>query len=44
MLVESRAVRHPAYDDAVVRTPTLIGLTADDADVYETECFGRWPT
>ncbi len=40
VLVESRAVRHPAYDDAVVRTPTLIGLTADDADVYETECFG----
>ncbi len=38
--VESRAVQHPAYDDAVVRTPTLIGLTADDAEVYESECFG----
>jgi phenylacetic acid degradation protein paaN len=38
--VESRAVRHPAYDDAVVRTPTLIGLSATDADVYENECFG----
>jgi phenylacetic acid degradation protein paaN len=38
--VESRSVRHPAYDDAVVRTPTLIGLSAADADVYETECFG----
>jgi phenylacetic acid degradation protein paaN len=38
--VESRAVRHPAYDDAVVRTPTLIGLTTADAEVYESECFG----
>jgi phenylacetic acid degradation protein paaN len=38
--VESRSVAHPAYPDATVRTPTLIGLTADDADVYETECFG----
>src|SRR3954452_10493649 len=40
VLVESRAVRHPSYDGAVVRTPTLIGLTADDAAVYESECFG----
>jgi phenylacetic acid degradation protein paaN len=38
--VESRAVKHPAYDGAVVRTPTLIGLEAGDADVYENECFG----
>ncbi len=40
VLVESRTVRHPAYDDAVVRTPMLVGLTADDRDVYESECFG----
>ncbi|HET6697875.1 MAG TPA: phenylacetic acid degradation protein PaaN [Nocardioidaceae bacterium] len=40
VLVESRAVRHPAYDGAVVRTPTLIGLSAGDGDVYESECFG----
>jgi phenylacetic acid degradation protein paaN len=40
VLVESRVVQHPAYDDAVVRTPTLIGLSAADADVYESECFG----
>jgi acyl-CoA reductase-like NAD-dependent aldehyde dehydrogenase len=33
-------VQHPAYDDAVVRTPTLIGLTAEDSSVYENECFG----
>ena len=40
VLVESREVRHPAYDGAVVRTPTLIGLSASDASVYESECFG----
>jgi len=40
VLVESRAVQHPAYDGAVVRTPTVISLSADDADVYEQECFG----
>ena len=40
VLVESREVKHPAYDDAVVRTPTLIGLSAKDSDVYESECFG----
>jgi phenylacetic acid degradation protein paaN len=38
--VESRAVTHPAFEKAVVRTPTLIGLSAGDADVYQTECFG----
>jgi phenylacetic acid degradation protein paaN len=38
--VASRVVQHPSYADATVRTPTLIGLTAADADVYETECFG----
>ena len=36
----SRAVTHPAYADATVRTPTVIGLTAEDSDVYESECFG----
>ncbi len=40
VLVESREVRHPAFDGAVVRTPTLIGISADDASVYESECFG----
>ena len=38
--VASRTVTHPSYPDATVRTPTIIGLTAADADVYETECFG----
>jgi acyl-CoA reductase-like NAD-dependent aldehyde dehydrogenase len=40
VLVASRTVAHPAYPDATVRTPTLIGLTASDSDVYESECFG----
>jgi phenylacetic acid degradation protein paaN len=38
--VASRTVTHPSYPDATVRTPTLIGLTAADSDVYESECFG----
>ncbi len=40
VLVASREVRHPAYDGATVRTPMLVGLTAEDADVFEAECFG----
>ncbi len=40
VLVESRAVSHPAFEGAVVRTPTIVGLSRDDADVYEAECFG----
>ena len=41
VLVASRTVTHPAYADATVRTPTLVGLSAaKDADVYESECFG----
>jgi phenylacetic acid degradation protein paaN len=40
VLVESRAVAHPSYDQAVVRTPTLVALSVDDSEVYESECFG----
>jgi phenylacetic acid degradation protein paaN len=40
VLVASRAVTHPAYADATVRTPALVSLTAADSDVYEAECFG----
>jgi phenylacetic acid degradation protein paaN len=40
VLIASREVKHPAFDGAVVRTPTMVGLTSKDADVYETECFG----
>jgi len=40
VLVESRAVAHPSYDQAVVRTPTLVALSVQDHKVYEAECFG----
>jgi phenylacetic acid degradation protein paaN len=40
VLVPSRVVEHPAFEDATVRTPTIIGLSVDDAEVYEEECFG----
>ncbi|HET7356559.1 MAG TPA: phenylacetic acid degradation protein PaaN [Nocardioidaceae bacterium] len=40
VLVDSRAVAHPSYDQAVVRTPTLVALSVQDHEVYETECFG----
>jgi len=40
VLVESRAVQHPAFDNAVVRTPTLVKLSTADAATYEQECFG----
>jgi phenylacetic acid degradation protein paaN len=40
VLVASRTVTHPSYADATVRTPAIVGLTAADSDVYETECFG----
>jgi len=38
--VASRSVTHPAFPEATVRTPAVIGLTAADSEVYETECFG----
>jgi phenylacetic acid degradation protein paaN len=40
VVLESRAIQHPAYPDATVRTPTLITLSADDDEVYGRECFG----
>jgi phenylacetic acid degradation protein paaN len=40
VLIPSREVEHPAFEGAVVRTPTMVGLTSKDADVYESECFG----
>ncbi len=40
VVVASREVRHPSYDGATVRTPTVVRLTSADADVYSRECFG----
>lgn len=39
-VLESRAVAHPSYADAVVRTPTIVQLTADDSETYGREWFG----
>ncbi|MGC4748796.1 phenylacetic acid degradation protein PaaN [Micromonospora sp. DT201] len=39
-VLESRAVVHPAYADAVVRTPTIVKLAAGDAETYGREWFG----
>ncbi len=40
VLVESRAVGHPAWPDARVRTPLLVGLSGADEEVFGSECFG----
>ncbi|MEU8222243.1 phenylacetic acid degradation protein PaaN [Kribbella sp. NPDC048915] len=40
VVLPSRAITHPAYPDAVVRTPLLVAIDADDADTYGRECFG----
>ncbi|WP_434741899.1 phenylacetic acid degradation protein PaaN [Micromonospora sp. SH-82] len=39
-VLPSRAVEHPAFPDAVVRTPTLVKLPADAVDTYGREWFG----
>ncbi|MET7819202.1 phenylacetic acid degradation protein PaaN [Micromonospora zamorensis] len=39
-VLESRVVAHPTYADAVVRTPTIVKLAADDAETYGREWFG----
>jgi phenylacetic acid degradation protein paaN len=40
VVLPSRAIKHPAYDDAVVRTPLLVAIDAKDEGVYAKECFG----
>ncbi|MGH8823781.1 MAG: phenylacetic acid degradation protein PaaN [Jiangellaceae bacterium] len=40
VVLASRAIDHPAWPDATVRTPTIIALDSTDSDVYATECFG----
>ncbi|WP_319459967.1 phenylacetic acid degradation protein PaaN [Micromonospora sp. RTP1Z1] len=39
-VLESRTVEHPAHPDAVVRTPTIVKLAADDTATYGREWFG----
>lgn len=40
VLLASRPLEHPAFPDAVVRTPLIVKLSADDAEVYGEEWFG----
>jgi acyl-CoA reductase-like NAD-dependent aldehyde dehydrogenase len=40
VVLASRAITHPAWPDATVRTPAVLALDASDADVYTSECFG----
>ncbi|MGR6322427.1 phenylacetic acid degradation protein PaaN [Micromonospora soli] len=39
-VLESRAVEHPSFPGAVVRTPTIVKLDATDTGVYSREWFG----
>ncbi|MGC4937110.1 phenylacetic acid degradation protein PaaN [Kribbella sp. DT2] len=40
VVLQSRAIKHPSYEDAVVRTPLLVAIDAKDEGVYGRECFG----
>ncbi len=40
VVIESREVRHPSFEGAVVRTPAVVVLDVSDGKTYETECFG----
>ena len=39
-VLASRAVTHPEFPDATVRTPLIAAVDASDAEVYEHEWFG----
>jgi phenylacetic acid degradation protein paaN len=40
VVLASRAVTHPDFPDAVVRTPAVVKVDAADRDTYMQECFG----
>lgn len=40
VVLASRALTHPDFPDAVVRTPTVVLVEESDRDVYLQECFG----
>ncbi len=40
LVLDSRAVEHASYPDAVVRTPALIAVDAGNDTAYTKECFG----
>jgi phenylacetic acid degradation protein paaN len=40
VVLASRAVTHPEFPDATVRTPTVVQVDEADRDTYLQECFG----
>ena len=40
VVLASRAVTHPDFPDAVVRTPAVVKVDVADRDTYLQECFG----
>jgi phenylacetic acid degradation protein paaN len=40
VVLESRAVAHPSFEDAVVRTPAVLEVDVKERSAYEHECFG----
>lgn len=40
VLLESREVSHPTFDNATVRSPVIVKVDASDEDVYMREMFG----
>jgi phenylacetic acid degradation protein paaN len=40
VVLASRAVTHPDFPEAVVRTPTVVQVDVADRDTYLQECFG----
>ncbi len=41
VVLASRAITHPSWPDATVRTPAIVALdAASDRDAYTSECFG----
>jgi phenylacetic acid degradation protein paaN len=40
VVLDSQPLRHPAFDEAVVRTPLIVKLDAGSTDAYRSEWFG----
>ena len=40
VVLRSRAIEHPDFPEATVRTPAVVRLDASDRDTYLQECFG----
>lgn len=40
LILAAKTVQHTQFPKAKMRTPTLIAVTEEEAEVYEKECFG----